>query len=91
MKIDMSHQAVSTRLRRVAQLRELCLALAGPRLRRPWGVPSPREIAPVAKENRAAYGGSRDLPGKTTESALPSQSQASAAQGGRGPSQDENC
>lgn len=37
--VDMSPEAVSRRLREVDELRELCLALAGPRLKRPWGVP----------------------------------------------------
>jgi hypothetical protein len=54
MKIDMSPSAVSTRLKRASQLRELCLALAGPRLKRPWGVPPPSAHARV-KEGSARY------------------------------------
>jgi hypothetical protein len=56
MKIDMSPAAVSTRLKRASQLRELCLALAGPRLKRPWGVPPPPGApAPVVKEGSTQY------------------------------------
>jgi hypothetical protein len=54
MKIDMSPAAVSTRLKRASQLRELCLALAGPRLKRPWGVPPP-PASPTVKEQSATY------------------------------------
>jgi len=55
MRIDMSPGAVSTRLKRTSQLRELCLALAGPRLKRPWGVPDipprePRREAAISEE-----------------------------------------
>jgi len=55
MKIDMSPAAVSTRLRRASQLRELCLALAGPRLKRPWGVPALPLSPPTVKEPPATY------------------------------------
>jgi hypothetical protein len=44
MKIDMSPQAISMRMERVSQLREVCLALAGPRLKRPWGVPPSGDV-----------------------------------------------
>jgi len=49
MNIDMSPEAVSIRLKRASQLRALCLALAGPRLKRPWGVPAP-SASPAVKE-----------------------------------------
>lgn len=64
MKVDMSPQAISTRLKRVSQLRELCFALAGPRLKRPWGVPAPPQ---AVKEHPAAYRAtSGDVPGRAT-------------------------
>ena len=34
--VDMSPGAITKRLRQVDELRDLCLALAGPRLKRPW-------------------------------------------------------
>lgn len=50
--IDMSPEAVTRRLQQVDELRDLCLALAGPRLKRPWGVPP----APTTvKEQPPAY------------------------------------
>jgi hypothetical protein len=52
--VDMSPQAVTRRLRQVDELRELCLALAGPRLKRPWGVPPPPS-SPTVKEQSATY------------------------------------
>lgn len=50
--VDMSPAAITRRLRQVDQLRELCLALAGPRLKRPWGVPAPPR---AVKEHPTAY------------------------------------
>lgn len=52
MKIDMSPNAVTARLKRASQLRALCLALAGPRLKRPWGVPP---LPPTVKEQPTPY------------------------------------
>lgn len=64
--VDMSPEAVTRRLRQVDELRELCLALAGPRLKRPWGVPDPvkapswptdhteRDIPPSTRPRRSA-------------------------------------
>lgn len=55
-KIDMSPQAVTQRLQQVDELRDLCLVLAGPRLKRPWGVPSSVDVLPMMKEQPAPYG-----------------------------------
>lgn len=49
--VDMSPQAVTRRLQQVDELRDLCVALAGPRLKRPQGEP-----APVVKEGGGYYG-----------------------------------
>lgn len=53
--VDLSSQAVTRRLRQVDDLRALCLALAGPRLKRPWGVPPP-PTSPVEKGPSATCG-----------------------------------
>jgi len=53
--VNMSPQAVTRRLRQVDELREVCLALAGPRLKRPWGVPAPARTAPAMKEQSPSY------------------------------------
>lgn len=50
--VDMSPEAITRRLRQVDELRELCLALAGPRLKRPWGVPP---APPTVKEQPTTY------------------------------------
>lgn len=52
--VDMSPAAITRRLKQVDELREACLALAGPRLKRPWGVPPPRSTLEL-KESPAAY------------------------------------
>lgn len=53
--VDMTPEAVTRRLRQVDELRELCLALAGPRLKRPWGVPAPPPPPPAVKEQSTTY------------------------------------
>ena len=53
--VDMSPGAITKRLRQVDELRDLCLALAGSRLKRPWGVPPPADVPPVVKERPARY------------------------------------
>jgi hypothetical protein len=55
MKTDMSPRAVATRLERASQLRALCLALAGPRRKRPWGVPESPAPPATVKETAADY------------------------------------
>jgi len=59
---DLSPQAVSTRLKRASQLRKLCLALAGPRRKRPWGVPTPAASSSEVKEQSAADGNQSGQP-----------------------------
>lgn len=54
MKIDMSPMAVTLRLRQVSELRNLCLALAGPRLKWDWHR-TPAEVSGVVKEEMAHY------------------------------------
>lgn len=64
MPVDMSPAAVSRRLRKVDELRELCLALAGPRLKRPWGVPAPDRLPfvdPQRNQSAALVEGSQLL------------------------------
>jgi hypothetical protein len=53
--VDMSPQAVTRRLRQVDELRDVCLALAGPRLKRPWGVPASGDAPAVVKEKPSRY------------------------------------
>lgn len=53
--IDMSPAAVTRRLQQVDELRELCLVLAGPRLKRPWGVPAPLATPSAANEQPAPH------------------------------------
>ncbi|MBI4026858.1 MAG: hypothetical protein HY360_17875 [Verrucomicrobia bacterium] len=53
--VDMSPDAVTRRLQQVDELRDACLALAGPRLKRPWGVPSSPAVLSVVKEQPARY------------------------------------
>ena len=55
MKVDMSARAISTRLERASQLRALCLSLAGPRLKRPWGVPATPNAPKALKEKPGKY------------------------------------
>ncbi len=47
-RIDMSPEALTLRLRQVDELRELCLALAGSRLKRPQGADSGPEHRPAS-------------------------------------------
>ena len=54
--VDMSPKAVTTRLKRVSQLRRLCLALAGPRLKREeTTIMASRVTAIMVKEATVAY------------------------------------
>ncbi len=48
--VDMSPAAITRRLQHVDELRDLCLALAGPRLRRPAGVPTSANVLLVDTE-----------------------------------------
>lgn len=52
----MSPFAITRRWQQVDELRELCLALAGPRLKRPWVIPTFPNVPTVAKEDPAVYG-----------------------------------
>lgn len=52
---DMSPDAITRRLKQVDELRELCLALAGSRLKRPWGVPPAQDFTIVVQEPTTAY------------------------------------
>lgn len=61
--IDMSPQAVTRRLLEVDELRELCVALAGPRLKRPWGVPEHPNPAAAPAESSMADA-LQDVPGR---------------------------
>ena len=54
--IDMSPKAVSSRLRLASELRDLCLALAGPRLKWDWRRPAAADVRPVVKEGKSGYG-----------------------------------
>ena len=49
---DMSPDAITRRWKQVDELRELCLALAGSRLKRPWGVPAEQDCVSVVKERK---------------------------------------
>ena len=51
----MSPKAVAVRLRQASELRDVCLALAGPRLKWDWRRP-PDDAPLVVKESSAAYG-----------------------------------
>ncbi|MFZ4694278.1 MAG: hypothetical protein ACOYMV_04045 [Verrucomicrobiia bacterium] len=53
--VDMSPAAVTLRLKQVDELREACLALAGPRLKRPWGVPVTPGASTSVKEAPTPY------------------------------------
>ena len=54
MPIDMSSRAVTTRLKRVSELRRLCLALAGPRLKWDWRRTS-ADVPQTVHEDRNVY------------------------------------
>ena len=51
-KIDMSAEAVTGRLRRVDELRDLCRVLAGPRLKYPDGGRRKRRKMEMAEDGR---------------------------------------
>jgi len=55
--VDMSPHAVSRRLQHVSDLRDVCLLLAGPRLKKPWGAIRPDYQRPAAHEPRTSYDG----------------------------------
>ncbi len=54
-KPDMSPSAITRRWKQVDELRDLCLALAGPRLKRPWGVPKSQDDVNVVKDRKETY------------------------------------
>ena len=54
MKIDYSPEAIDSRLRQASELRDLCLALAGPRLKWDWRRTS-ADVPGVVKESNIAY------------------------------------
>ena len=53
-QVDMSPRAVTLRLRQASELRDLCLALAGPRLKWDWRRTS-ADVPGVVKESNVAY------------------------------------
>ena len=57
MKVDLSAQAVTRRLRQVSELVRVCHALAGPRRRKPQVLNEAREEVNVDSINNAATGG----------------------------------
>jgi hypothetical protein len=56
MNVDRSPEAVTRRLKQVDELRRLCLALAGPRLKWDWRRTS-ADVRSVVKEEKANYKG----------------------------------
>lgn len=69
--VDMSPEAVDLRLKQVSDLRDVCIALAGPRLRKPWGVDRPAvpeaaqpESAPPVKTSPPSAANAADAGGE---------------------------
>jgi len=55
VKIDYSPEAIGQRLRQASELRDVCLALAGPRLKWDWRR-MPDAVPGVVKEQHAGNG-----------------------------------
>jgi hypothetical protein len=51
----MSPLAISKRLQQASDLRDACIFLAGPRLKKPWGVNPTHHQQPTLREHRAVY------------------------------------